>query len=344
MVRRVKNGWMGTGVRSIYRAEKFLILRARYQLLAQSQGFAIPPAIAEIFARVPAQADGVTGDDYLVHVKEAITWPDVDVLEEAIIGVLPASDLPEQLNLQRLVYSQTVTPAEYASYQKTMLDLSGVAPPPGQAVADRMRSELLAVTQRIKYMLELAPPKERARGALTSRTLIFMAVCIVVIFGLYVLSETVAPRYNDTFVPTEALFAVLFAGLVGGFISVEQRLQTPTEVDPLYKWLELDASGFSMLLSPFIGMIFAVVLFVIIIGGFVTGPFFPTFLTCGEMDAGAAAAKHCKAHDFASFAYASTPDSPASWAKLVVWSFAAGFLERLVPDILTRIAAVAEKS
>jgi len=36
------------------------------------------------------------------------------------------------------------------------------------------------------------------------------------------------------------------------------------------------------------------------------------------------------------------PATAADWAKLAVWSFAAGFLERLVPDVLTRIATTAE--
>ena len=341
MIRLVRNSWRGTGVRSIYRAEKFLLLRARYEAIVQAQDLAPPPMIASMLARVPPMSTGTTAEAYLAQVKDAVTWSDVDALEEAIIGVLPVADLPEQLILQRLVYSQTVTAAEFAQYQRTMLDLGTAASPPGPPVSDRMRAELLAVTQRVKYMLELSPPKERARAALTSRTIALMVLGILTIFGLYVASQRFAATHGDVFVPTESLFLVLFAGLVGGFISVQQRLQQPTEVDPLYKWLELDASGTSLLLSPLIGMVFAVVLFVVFLGGFVTGPLFPNFLECAKL---VGAAAHCVKSDFASFTYASTPDSPASWAKLAIWAFAAGFLERLVPDILTRIASVADKS
>jgi hypothetical protein len=343
MMRRVKKAWPGTGVRSIYRAEKFLALKARYELLVQSQGLPAAPVIASIFARVAPTANGADGEAYLELVKEAITWPDVDVLEEAIIGVLPAAELPAQLTLQRLIYSQTVTSTEFAQYQRTMVDLTKVGLPPAPPFSDQIRSECLAVTQRIKYMLQYGPAKERARAALTNSVIATMVLGIGIIAGLYIASEVFAQKYGGTFIPTEAVFVVLCAGLVGGFISVQQRLQEVTEVDPLYKWLELDASGKSLLVSPLIGMVFAVVLFVILVGGFVTGDLFPTFVGCkGQILA--AAVIHCKDSDFASLALAATPDSPASWAKLGIWAFAAGFLERLVPDILTRIAAVADKS
>jgi hypothetical protein len=343
MVRRIKGAWLGTGVRSIHRAEKFLVLRGRYELLVQSQGRTIAPPIAAVFARVPPMVSGTTADAYLVQVKDAVTWSDVDVLEEAVIAIWPVTDLPEQLNLQRLVYSQTVTADEYERYQKTMLDVNTAPSQFGQHASERIRSELLAVTQRIKYMLEYGPPREEARARLTTRVILTMIGGIVLVFIAYIVSQIIVARHGDTFVPPEAVFVVLWAGLVGGFISVQQRLQEPTEIDPLYKWLELDASGKSLLLSPLIGMIFAVVLFVILTGEFVKGPLFPTFLGCAKL-AGPVAATHCASSDFASFTLASTPDSPTSWAKLTIWAFAAGFLERLVPDILTRIAAVAEKS
>jgi hypothetical protein len=342
MMQRLNQGWSGSRARSIHRAEKFIVLRGRYELLVGAQGLAVPRPIADMFARVPPMKPGVNADDYLLQVRDAITWSDVDVLEEAVVAVLPATELPEQLTLQRLVYSQTVPADEYMQYQKTMLDLSAATPPIGQPISDKIRSELLAVTQRIKYMLQYGPPKEQARALLTNRVIWTMIGGIAVVFVAYIASEMFKEKHGDAFVPPEAVYVVLCAGLVGGFISVQQRLQQPTEVDPLYKWLELDASGRSLLLSPVIGMIFAIVLFVILVGGFVNGTLFPTFIGCAKL--GDIAAKHCSNSDFASFVLAATPDSPVSWAKLTVWAFAAGFLERLVPDILTRIAAVAEKA
>src|ERR1700730_10861470 len=98
MIQRDRGVWLGTGVRSIHRVEKFMVLRGRYELLIQSQGLAVPQPIANIFARVPQMANGTNAEAYLKQVKEAITSSDVDVLEEAVIAVLPAAELPEQLN------------------------------------------------------------------------------------------------------------------------------------------------------------------------------------------------------------------------------------------------------
>jgi hypothetical protein len=331
--------------RSFYRAEKFIVLRARFELLSQSQGLQIPVTIATIFARVPPMAQGVNVNAYLQSIKDVITWADIDALEEAVVAITPAEELPEQLEFERVVYSQTVAVDEFTDYQKRMIDLASVSRPVVPPIADQIRSEWLAVLQRVKYMLIYGPPKEQARSALTSRVILTMLLGVGLISILYIGREVFVSLHqgSDQFVPSEAIFVVLCAGLVGGFISVQQRLQQPTEVDPLYKWLELDASGESLLISPVIGMIFAMVLYAIFVGGFLKGDLFPTFLDCVTKGVSTVPID-CQKDGLASLTYAATPDIPASWAKLTVWAFAAGFLERLVPDILTRIGAVAEKS
>jgi len=341
-VRRARSSRDGLGSRrSLYRAEKCLVLRRRYELLAASQNLPIPPPIAEIFQRVPPMPPDITADEYLLQVKDAVTWADVDSLDEAIIAIIPSQELPEQLELQRLVYSQMVDSDEFVAYVKVGLTLSSISRPIQPDIAAQLRSEMLAVTQRIKYVLIYGPPKEEARSALSNRVITGMVIGSLCICVLYVAAQLLALR-GIQFVPPEAVFLVLLSGLVGGFISVQQRLQQPSNVDPLYKWLELDASGRSLLISPVVGMTFALVLFAALVGGFVKGDLFPSFVGC-HVD-NSIAGLHCARSDFASFAYGAVPDSPASWAKLTVWAFAAGFLERLVPDILTRIASVAEKS
>lgn len=84
-------------------------------------------------------------------------------------------------------------------------------------------------------------------------------------------------------------------------------------------------------------MVMAAVLFAILIGNFLSGSILPTF-SCPAL----APNGSCLVRSIADFAKYSTPATAADWAKLAVWSFAAGFLERLVPDVLTRIAATAE--
>ncbi len=319
--RKRRTGWRG---------DKFILLMNRYRLLAERQQRELPAAVTALFDRCPSPA-GLTAAEYSRRVTETMTWAEVDLLEEAVIEIIPESGLVEQLRSHRLLYAGTVNGTEYDQYKDTMcdLELAGAANGPS---FDRVRSELLAITQRIKYILEQEPPKERARALLTLWNTCIMLVAIAAVIVTYTVNPSIRQQQN-----TQTIVLVLLVGLLGGFISVQQRLQEPTNVDPLLKWLDLKTSGFSLLLSPIIGMIFAVVIFAIFAGGFISGDLVPNF----ACDAAGHAAL-CKGHDFLSFAISSVPATRDDWAKLAVWAFAAGFLERLVPDILTRIAATAE--
>jgi hypothetical protein len=316
--------------RTDMRGSKFILLMNRYKLLADSQNYTIPPVIEELFARCPDPA-ALSGLEYSWQVTDKMTWSEVDLLEEAVIGITPNAELVEQLRAYRLVYAGTVNSTEYGIYKDTMCDLTLAGATNGPSF-DRVRSELLAITQRVKYILEQEPPKESARALLTLWNISIMLAAILAVVVTYLWNPLI--RQEQT---TQTIVVVMLVGLLGGFISVQQRLQEPTNVDPLLKWLDLKWSGFSLLLSPVIGMVFAVVIFAIFAGGFVTGSIVPNF-ACDKAAHGAL----CKGHDFYAFAISSVPASSADWAKLAVWAFAAGFLERLVPDILTRIAATAD--
>lgn len=128
---------------------------------------------------------------------------------------------------------------------------------------------------------------------------------------------------------SEPLMMVLLAGGVGGFISIQQRLQQSNGVDPLFKELELAVSGLDTLASPILGAVFASLLYLTFVAHLITGDMFPAF-NCGGAQA---------TPDFAGFAHCTVPLHAADWAKLGVWAFVAGFAERFVPDVLTRLAA-----
>ncbi len=312
--------------------EYFLALRERYEVAAAASGYTPTPLLAEVFARVPPCPPGMTAAAYQRLLETTLSWADVFVVERAIVAALPAHDLIDALLQQRVRYAQIVPADEFTTYIRAALDLAPARASTDPAAPERIRAELGALTDRIIYVLITSGPKETVRGWLTVWTIVLMAAAMVAIFAVYVWAYTTTKTPHGAFRPTEALFVVLFCGLIGGFISVQQRLQAPTNVDPLYKRIEFEASGISILVSPVIGMVFAAVFFVLLLGGFVTGDLFPKFV-CDP-------AEQCTGHNLASFAAGATPDSTASWAKLAIWAFAAGFLERLVPDILTRLATV----
>jgi hypothetical protein len=120
------------------------------------------------------------------------------------------------------------------------------------------------------------------------------------------------------------LLLVAFAGALGGFVSLQRRIQMiPTEGDPLVSIFELQNGVFSVYLAPLLGATFALVLFFIFLGGYLRGELFPDF-TLPSLILG-------------NFAWSGTRMSGGDFAKLLIWSFIAGFAERFVPDTLTRL-------
>ena len=127
-------------------------------------------------------------------------------------------------------------------------------------------------------------------------------------------------------VPYELLIFV--SGTVGGAVNSFRRIQKLTTA----KAQESSAMTgrlvtIQIYLSPFVGGVFAFVLYLIFMAGFVQGSFFPDFAN-GEETFGT----------FRDFARCSIPATNADVAKAIVWAFIAGFSEGLVPNFISKIA------
>ena len=127
-------------------------------------------------------------------------------------------------------------------------------------------------------------------------------------------------------------WACFGCGLLGGFVSIQQRIKKfgDEELDLL------SLSWFQILLIPVYGGIFALVLYIGFLSEIVTGPLFPSF-------AGPRFSKPIPTtEDIRSFFSQTYPATGADLAKLLFWSFIAGFSERFVPQILSK-AQTADK-
>jgi hypothetical protein len=129
--------------------------------------------------------------------------------------------------------------------------------------------------------------------------------------------------FGERFMVSWACFG---CGLVGGFVSIQQRLKKVGNEE-----LELlSRSWFQILLIPVYGGVFALVLYIGFLGGVVEGPLFPSFSI-------PAFTEPLPTRDDIQKFFASTyPSSGSDVAKLLFWSFVAGFSERFVPQILDR--------
>ncbi len=115
----------------------------------------------------------------------------------------------------------------------------------------------------------------------------------------------------------------LVFGVLGGFMSLEQRLgRLPAEAHDL-----LSGSWFQVVLRPLYGGIFALVAYILLLSGLVTSAIFPVFVYPSFPETGITPLY------FMLFLTDTVPASGPDFAKLLFWSFAAGFSERLIPQI-----------
>jgi hypothetical protein len=104
----------------------------------------------------------------------------------------------------------------------------------------------------------------------------------------------------------------------------------PNDGDPLISVFSLDNAGYYLWLSPLLGAIFAVILTLMFVAGVLKGSLFPEF---------ARSAGGAEGLPFFHFTWNTLPTSSEEYGKLFVWTFIAGFAERLVPDSLDSLAS-----
>jgi hypothetical protein len=113
------------------------------------------------------------------------------------------------------------------------------------------------------------------------------------------------------------------AGVLGGFVSIQQRLKGVSDPELFH----LAYSWVNVLFVPLFGGIFALVLYLLLLSGMLQGALFPAFSVPGFADPPTT-------DDLLSFFTETYPASGSDFAKLGFWAFAAGFSERLVPDMI----------
>jgi hypothetical protein len=118
-------------------------------------------------------------------------------------------------------------------------------------------------------------------------------------------------------------FIVMFTGAIGGFIGLQQRLTDLPVVD-----LQLLVSSrlFSSL-APFVGAVLALLLYLLFLSELLKGDLFPKFVADPDT-------LHRNFLDI----FLVHGEDYRSYAKVVVWSFIAGYSERFVIDIIGKLS------
>jgi len=139
------------------------------------------------------------------------------------------------------------------------------------------------------------------------------------------------------------LATVMLTGALGAFFSALTRLYSFNELPKVLidGGLKLPTPQLLMysLIPPLVGALAALILYLIFAGQLITGALFPT-ITCHEpkVDGVEACTK------LSSLLSTDGPDHGIDFAKAIVWSFIAGFAERLVPSMLDAISKAASNA
>jgi len=241
--------------------------------------------------------------DLLLEIPSAkFTWGQFATLDGALIDLVPINALRRSVWWWRLRYQQAVSPEIYSAY------LNSGPPDPVTCSDEDLRADVGIVVSAV-HQTDIGFAAKALSELLTSYLLgisVYITLCLLIL-------PTVGFPIDDSIV-------VLFAGWTGGVFSSQQRLLADQLAD-LRRSKLVSRLFQSAVLSPASGAVFAVILYLFFVAGLLKGAFFPQVYI--PTDAGAS---------FSALIRCTAPTDVGELAKLIIWSFIAGFLERLVPD------------
>lgn len=262
------------------------------------------------------------------------TLDDLHEMEWTLVSLWPVGRLRMEACRIREEYRLLVSEGDYTRYlAANPVDLGKMPDaatlPTFEEVVRHESASLLSELRRLRARSAFY---EEARSSILVR---IAAVLCVLVAAACVYLVTISqigidpPDYGKSAVPM--IPVVLFAGMVGGFMSLWRRLhQLPQLADPLFDRVLTKSGRRTLYLAPLFGAIGATFLYICFAGGLVRGVLFP------EMYMPTASSDPLT---FLQFADQCVPLAGIDHAKLIVWSFAAGFSERLWIDTLDEIVA-----
>ena len=152
----------------------------------------------------------------------------------------------------------------------------------------------------------------------------------IIVLVVLLLTSTVAivfTNFKDLHGFASFVFFVFMSGTIGGIANNYRRLCRIPLADLEQPAVAQRLVTVQIYMSPLIGGIFAVALYVIFMSGILQGDFFPAFQGVEEAFM-----------DMPHFADITLPKTNHDAAKALIWAFIAGFAEGLVPNFIDKIA------
>ncbi|HEX9930112.1 MAG TPA: hypothetical protein VGB02_16380 [Pyrinomonadaceae bacterium] len=274
---------------------------------------------------------------------ESLTWDDIYSYELTLLKYHDFEPLKSKVWSLRDRYRHIAGQSEYDKYLASKaVNLATIN---GEAGEKELQMDYTYLLREFCLLYSFTAAREGLRDQLLKKVTVFTLGFFLIALLIVVLT----PFYNDKVADliggyklnlsagVATLFVVIFAGMTGAFVSMQQRIQSaPSQGDPLYNLSMLTHGWFSILLSPLSGAIFALILYMLFVSGLVSGHLFPIPRTFTVEDINSAKNPSISLFDFLS---ASGAINGVGYGKLLIWSFIAGFAERFVPDKLNKLVA-----
>jgi len=372
------------------------------------------------------------------RLKCELTWSDIYTFDLMLVQARPLENLIRKAYDARTKYRSIAGQKEYDEYvaskppnlPEILIDPHADPPQPEVMIERALRADLEYLLSKVYLYYAILPVRERLRDWLTNRAVVITLSAVLVI-GLLIFANVLTSLIatadgkadggllkilSEMSVVLVTVLTVMLAGIVGGCVSMLQRIQSaPSEGDALFNLAALTNGWKGIFLSPLYGGIFAALLFVLFAAGLLEGSAFPRISTPRRLwvqppaatltpapspSPGASPAaspargaiplaptptitpggtqtpvptpaesptpaatpspgpspspsplvaqtsgvlQRNAVMDIRSFLTSTGPADGVSYALLIIWSFIAGFAERLVPDTLNRLVTKNEK-
>ncbi len=298
-----------------YEESSYTMLLGQYRLVDDARRDKKPTAVTVIEEII--QKTEQTG---------VICWEELHTMDKALLLFLTREEMECRILFLTNTYREIAGNNNLTIRMKIKItELKGVSD-------ETLRGEIEELIDDMYRHLTLYTACRKNRSKITLRlvlSLIFLLICI----GVYLIQSN-----GDN----SPMVYVMIAGSIGGMISAVRRLQgaASTEANAL-TYIDLRHDWGSILLAPVYGVTFSLVLLLFFTSGFLKGDLFPTITTMTREVAEEADTVSLVMSNFFVNTY---PVTGTDCAKLIVWSFIAGFAERFVPDALDRLVARSKKS
>ncbi|WP_282296066.1 hypothetical protein [Stenotrophomonas sp. PS02289] len=215
-------------------------------------------------------------------------------------------------------------------YEDLMRQISLAKPKRGNG-DDLLKMEARALLDRVYRRYVLVPKVEQIRSRISWNMLKLVSVASVILIAGLFAGLLIRPSFASY--ASIAFAGSLVAGSVGATVSTLIRFQKiDPRRDPLMVWLSLYRDKTLQWLSPLLGALFGLIMFLLMRSEMLSGTMFPDF-TAEHWRQGwlSVNMESCETQQGCGKMH-------SDFSRLFVWCFIAGWAERFVPDVLNRLA------